>query len=251
MLWIEKILLPSLCLKIISFCAETAKFITLLFVLMKLLWSKIAHRLNSVKDTKIVLIWLNGHIMCCFQNIKTPLNNCINQIMLNVNFSLKWLTSLVFFFNQPLNVICYTTPYANWCGTPCSPAPPITFLLITTILSFITLFLLYYLFIFICDILQLILMNDDFMFCDLYEDNFWIFLWCSLTFSRVLCKFFKHGACLKGEHCEYAHDWNAPANNVLISYALAYFLFISKYLLHIFYFIVSSYSLTPLWASGL
>ncbi|XP_057524034.1 E3 ubiquitin-protein ligase makorin [Amaranthus tricolor] len=34
----------------------------------------------------------------------------------------------------------------------------------------------------------------------------------------VLCKFFKHGACLKGEHCEYAHDWNAPANNICTFY---------------------------------
>lgn len=34
---------------------------------------------------------------------------------------------------------------------------------------------------------------------------------CSI---RVLCKFFAHGACLKGEHCEYSHDWKAPPNNV-------------------------------------
>lgn len=32
--------------------------------------------------------------------------------------------------------------------------------------------------------------------------------------NRVLCKFFAHGACLKGEHCEYSHDWKAPPNNV-------------------------------------
>ncbi|KAL3719176.1 hypothetical protein ACJRO7_004175 [Eucalyptus globulus] len=32
--------------------------------------------------------------------------------------------------------------------------------------------------------------------------------------KRVLCKFFAHGACLKGEHCEYSHDWTAPQNNV-------------------------------------
>lgn len=31
---------------------------------------------------------------------------------------------------------------------------------------------------------------------------------------RVLCKFFANGACLKGEHCEYSHDWKAPPNNV-------------------------------------
>jgi hypothetical protein len=31
---------------------------------------------------------------------------------------------------------------------------------------------------------------------------------------RVLCKFFAHGACLKGEHCEFSHDWKAPPNNV-------------------------------------
>lgn len=36
--------------------------------------------------------------------------------------------------------------------------------------------------------------------------------------NRILCKFFKHGACLKGEHCEYAHDWNAPENNVCTFY---------------------------------
>ncbi|XP_074302487.1 E3 ubiquitin-protein ligase makorin-like isoform X1 [Silene latifolia] len=32
--------------------------------------------------------------------------------------------------------------------------------------------------------------------------------------DRVLCKFFAHGACLKGENCEYAHDWTAPPNNI-------------------------------------
>lgn len=36
--------------------------------------------------------------------------------------------------------------------------------------------------------------------------------------NRLICKFFKHGACLKGEHCEYAHDWNAPANNICTFY---------------------------------
>ena len=47
----------------------------------------------------------------------------------------------------------------------------------------------------------------------------WDFV-CSLTFVlffRVLCKFFAHGACLKGEHCEFSHDWKDPANNVKYS----------------------------------
>ena len=36
-----------------------------------------------------------------------------------------------------------------------------------------------------------------------------------LLFSlRILCKFFAHGACLKGEHCEFSHDWKDPTNNV-------------------------------------
>ncbi|KAG6395046.1 hypothetical protein SASPL_145637 [Salvia splendens] len=34
----------------------------------------------------------------------------------------------------------------------------------------------------------------------------------------VLCKFFAHGACLKGEHCEFAHDWKAPSNNICSFY---------------------------------
>ncbi|EPS74008.1 hypothetical protein M569_00745, partial [Genlisea aurea] len=33
-----------------------------------------------------------------------------------------------------------------------------------------------------------------------------------------LCKFFAHGACLKGETCEYAHNWNAPPNNMCTFY---------------------------------
>jgi len=33
-------------------------------------------------------------------------------------------------------------------------------------------------------------------------------------FFRLLCKFFAHGACLKGEHCEFSHDWKDPPNNV-------------------------------------
>ncbi|KAI4385594.1 hypothetical protein MLD38_003601 [Melastoma candidum] len=36
--------------------------------------------------------------------------------------------------------------------------------------------------------------------------------------KRVLCKFFAHGACLKGEHCDYLHDWTASPNNVCTFY---------------------------------
>lgn len=36
--------------------------------------------------------------------------------------------------------------------------------------------------------------------------------------KRVLCKFFAHGACLKGEHCEFSHDWKAPPNNICTFY---------------------------------
>ncbi|XP_010257279.1 PREDICTED: E3 ubiquitin-protein ligase makorin isoform X2 [Nelumbo nucifera] len=36
--------------------------------------------------------------------------------------------------------------------------------------------------------------------------------------KRILCKFFAHGACLKGEHCEYSHDWRDQANNVCTFY---------------------------------
>ncbi|CAN1787625.1 Putative RING-type E3 ubiquitin transferase C3H69 [Linum perenne] len=36
--------------------------------------------------------------------------------------------------------------------------------------------------------------------------------------KRVLCKFFAHGACLKGEHCEYSHDWKDPSSNVCTFY---------------------------------
>ncbi|GER37903.1 E3 ubiquitin-protein ligase makorin [Striga asiatica] len=36
--------------------------------------------------------------------------------------------------------------------------------------------------------------------------------------KRVLCKFFPHGACLKGEHCEYSHDWKPPPNNICTYY---------------------------------
>ncbi|XP_024026597.1 E3 ubiquitin-protein ligase makorin [Morus notabilis] len=36
--------------------------------------------------------------------------------------------------------------------------------------------------------------------------------------KRVLCKFFAHGACLKGEHCDFSHDWKAPPNNICTFY---------------------------------
>ncbi|CAN6703122.1 unnamed protein product [Malus baccata var. baccata] len=36
--------------------------------------------------------------------------------------------------------------------------------------------------------------------------------------KRVLCKFFAHGACLKGEHCEFSHDWKASPNNICTFY---------------------------------
>ncbi|KAI4383906.1 hypothetical protein MLD38_009695 [Melastoma candidum] len=36
--------------------------------------------------------------------------------------------------------------------------------------------------------------------------------------KRVLCKFFAHGACLKGDHCDYLHDWTATPNNVCTFY---------------------------------
>ncbi|KAJ7571032.1 hypothetical protein O6H91_01G146100 [Diphasiastrum complanatum] len=34
----------------------------------------------------------------------------------------------------------------------------------------------------------------------------------------VLCKFFMHGACLKGESCEFSHSWADQANNVCTFY---------------------------------
>ncbi|XWS35499.1 hypothetical protein CRYUN_Cryun20dG0002600 [Craigia yunnanensis] len=36
--------------------------------------------------------------------------------------------------------------------------------------------------------------------------------------KRILCKFFAHGACLKGEHCEFSHDWKDPPNNICTYY---------------------------------
>ncbi|KAJ8899201.1 hypothetical protein K2173_012377 [Erythroxylum novogranatense] len=35
---------------------------------------------------------------------------------------------------------------------------------------------------------------------------------------RVLCKFFAHGACLKGEYCDFSHDWKDPPNNICTYY---------------------------------
>ncbi|XP_050284820.1 E3 ubiquitin-protein ligase makorin-like isoform X2 [Quercus robur] len=39
-----------------------------------------------------------------------------------------------------------------------------------------------------------------------------------VDFIRVLCKFFAHGACLKGEHCEFSHDWKDPPHNICTYY---------------------------------
>ncbi|KAI3924216.1 hypothetical protein MKW98_032417 [Papaver atlanticum] len=36
--------------------------------------------------------------------------------------------------------------------------------------------------------------------------------------KRVLCKFFAHGACLKGDHCEFSHDWKDQTNNICTFY---------------------------------
>ncbi|KAL1221862.1 E3 ubiquitin-protein ligase makorin [Cardamine amara subsp. amara] len=36
--------------------------------------------------------------------------------------------------------------------------------------------------------------------------------------DRILCKFFVHGSCLKGENCEYSHDSKNPVNNVCTFY---------------------------------
>jgi len=46
------------------------------------------------------------------------------------------------------------------------------------------------------------------------EDYFNFCNFLSSESCRVLCKFFAHGACLKGEHCEFSHDWKDPPNNV-------------------------------------
>uniref|UniRef100_M4DIQ8 Uncharacterized protein n=1 Tax=Brassica campestris TaxID=3711 RepID=M4DIQ8_BRACM len=36
--------------------------------------------------------------------------------------------------------------------------------------------------------------------------------------KRILCKFFAHGACLKGDNCEFSHDWKDPSNNICTFY---------------------------------
>uniref|UniRef100_A0A1J3J5L1 Zinc finger CCCH domain-containing protein 69 n=1 Tax=Noccaea caerulescens TaxID=107243 RepID=A0A1J3J5L1_NOCCA len=36
--------------------------------------------------------------------------------------------------------------------------------------------------------------------------------------KRILCKFFAHGACLKGDNCEFSHDWKDPTNNICTYY---------------------------------
>ncbi|CAL9748095.1 unnamed protein product [Musa acuminata subsp. burmannicoides] len=36
--------------------------------------------------------------------------------------------------------------------------------------------------------------------------------------KRILCKFFIHGACLKGEYCEFSHDWQDQPNNICTFY---------------------------------
>ncbi|WCJ18954.1 E3 ubiquitin-protein ligase makorin [Euphorbia peplus] len=36
--------------------------------------------------------------------------------------------------------------------------------------------------------------------------------------KRILCKFFVHGACLKGEHCEFSHDRKDAPNNICTYY---------------------------------
>ncbi|XP_008808204.1 E3 ubiquitin-protein ligase makorin isoform X2 [Phoenix dactylifera] len=35
---------------------------------------------------------------------------------------------------------------------------------------------------------------------------------------RILCKYFAHGACLKGEYCEFSHDWKDQSDNVCTFY---------------------------------
>ncbi|BFI27838.1 E3 ubiquitin-protein ligase makorin [Marchantia polymorpha subsp. ruderalis] len=46
--------------------------------------------------------------------------------------------------------------------------------------------------------------------------------------SRVLCKYFMHGACYKGESCEFSHNWDDPASNVCIYYQRGYCSYGSK-----------------------
>lgn len=55
-------------------------------------------------------------------------------------------------------------------------------------------------------------------YCYCHNNILWLF-----DSFRVLCKFFAHGACLKGEHCEFSHDWKDPPNNVKISCSITFF----------------------------
>eukprot|EP00250_Pteridium_aquilinum_P035617 c9721_g1_i1 orf=645-1808(-) len=36
--------------------------------------------------------------------------------------------------------------------------------------------------------------------------------------NRILCKYFKNGACFKGDGCEFSHDWRDPDSNVCTYY---------------------------------
>lgn len=36
--------------------------------------------------------------------------------------------------------------------------------------------------------------------------------------NRSACKFFVHGACFKGDYCQFSHDWNDQSNNVCAFY---------------------------------
>lgn len=55
-------------------------------------------------------------------------------------------------------------------------------------------------------------------YCYCHNNILWLF-----DSFRVLCKFFAHGACLKGEHCEFSHDWKDPPNNVKFSCSITFF----------------------------
>eukprot|EP00249_Psilotum_nudum_P020825 c27862_g1_i2 orf=886-1983(-) len=39
-----------------------------------------------------------------------------------------------------------------------------------------------------------------------------------MSTKRILCKYFMHGACLRGDDCQFSHNWNDPANNVCTFY---------------------------------
>ncbi|CAK8542524.1 unnamed protein product [Lathyrus sativus] len=45
----------------------------------------------------------------------------------------------------------------------------------------------------------------------------------NLSLGQVLCKFFAHGACLKGEHCKFSHDWNNTLRACPIYRKISYF----------------------------